>query len=231
MAKILIVDDEPAIVDILRYNLVKAGYGVVQAYDGKQALEIAQSEAPDCVLLDVMLPVLNGFEVCRELRRRDRLVPILMLTAREEERDRVFGLDLGADDYIIKPFSVKEVLARVKSNLRRGGVLEEIRPAEQEVLTIGRLTLETSAQRLLKDGVTIEISQREFGLLRFMAKGPANTVYSRDQLMSEVWGYGYVGDARIVDVAVRRLREKLEDDPANPTILLTKRGAGYYINS
>ncbi|MDR0935806.1 MAG: response regulator transcription factor [Oscillospiraceae bacterium] len=231
MAKILIVDDEPAIVDILRYNLIKAGYGVVQAYDGKQALAVAQDETPDCVLLDVMLPVMNGFEVCRELRRRDKLLPILMLTAREEERDRIFGLDLGADDYIVKPFSVKEVLARVKSNLRRSGALEDAHPQDRETITAGRLTLEPFTQRVLKDGNALETSQREFELLRYMAAGAANEVFSRDRLMSEVWGYEYVGDARIVDVAVRRLREKLEDDPASPTILLTKRGSGYYICS
>ena len=229
--KILVVDDEPNIVDILRFNLQREGYEVVAAYDGQEGLDKALSEGPDLILLDVMLPMMDGFQVCEELRKTDRLTPIIMLTAREEERDRVMGLELGADDYVVKPFSVRELLARVRTNIRRSAVLSEEAPAggEDHLLRAGRLTVDPDRQTVLKDGVSVDVSQREFELLRLLAAS-VGTVFSREQLLSQVWNYDYYGDTRAVDVAVRRLREKLEDDPAAPSLLCTRRGGGYYLS-
>ena len=226
--KILIVDDEKNIVDILTYNLEKEGYEVEAAYDGREGLEAARTCAPDLILLDVMLPYMDGFEVCGEIRKTDRLTPIIMLTAREEERDKVYGLELGADDYITKPFSVRELLARVKTNVRRRAVLEPAEPAEETVERAGRLTIDPTRQTVAKDGAELDLTQREFELIRFMAR-PCGKVFSREELMRGVWQYEYYGDLRAVDVAIRRLREKIEDDPAAPAILMTKRGAGYYL--
>ena len=226
--KILIVDDEKNIVDILTYNLEKEGYEVEAAYDGREGLEAARTCAPDLILLDVMLPYMDGFEVCGEIRKTDRLTPIIMLTAREEERDKVYGLELGADDYITKPFSVRELLARVKTNVRRRAVLEPAEPAEEAVERAGRLTIDPTRQTVAKDGAELDLTQREFELIRFMAR-PCGKVFSREELMRGVWQYEYYGDLRAVDVAIRRLREKIEDDPAAPAILMTKRGAGYYL--
>ena len=226
--KILIVDDEKNIVDILTYNLVKEGYEVEAAYDGREGLEAARTCAPDLILLDVMLPYMDGFEVCSEIRKTDRLTPIIMLTAREEERDKVYGLELGADDYITKPFSVRELLARVKTNVRRRAVLEPAEPAEETVERAGRLTIDPSRQTVAKDGAELDLTQREYELIRFMSK-PCGKVFSREELMRGVWQYEYYGDLRAVDVAIRRLREKIEDDPAAPAMLMTKRGAGYYL--
>ena len=227
--KILVVDDEPNIVDILRFNLQREGYEVVAAYDGQEGLDKARSEAPDLILLDVMLPMLDGFQVCEELRKTDRLTPIIMLTAREEERDRVMGLELGADDYVVKPFSVRELLARVRTNIRRTAVISEDGGGEDKLLRAGRLTVDPERQTVLKDGESVDVSQREFELLRLLAAS-VGTVFSRAQLLSQVWNYDYYGDTRAVDVAVRRLREKLEDDPAAPSLLCTRRGGGYYLS-
>ena len=226
--KILIVDDEKNIVDILTYNLEKEGYEVEAAYDGRAGLEAARTCAPDLILLDVMLPYMDGFEVCSEIRKTDRLTPIIMLTAREEERDKVYGLELGADDYITKPFSVRELLARVKTNVRRRAVLEPAEPAEETVERAGRLTIDPSRQTVAKDGAELDLTQRQYELIRFMSK-PCGKVFSREELMRGVWQYEYYGDLSAVDVAIRRLREKIEDDPAAPAILMTKRGAGYYL--
>jgi two-component system response regulator VicR len=226
--KILIVDDEKNIVDILSYNLVKEGYEVEAAYDGRAGLEAARTCSPDLILLDVMLPYMDGFEVCSEIRKTDRLTPIIMLTAREEEHDKVYGLELGADDYITKPFSVRELLARVKTNVRRRSVLVEPAEAEDEPVRAGRLTIDLTRQTVTKDGAELDLTQREFELIRFMSR-PCGKVFSREELMREVWQYEYYGDVRAVDVAIRRLREKIEDDPAAPAILMTKRGAGYYL--
>ncbi len=226
--KILIVDDEKNIVDILSYNLKKEGYEVEAAYDGREGLEAARTCSPDLILLDVMLPYMDGFEVCREIRKTDRLTPIIMLTAREEERDKVYGLELGADDYITKPFSVRELLARVKTNVRRRSVLAEPAEAGDEPVRAGRLAIDLSRQTVAKDGVELDLTQREFELIRFMSR-PCGKVFSREELMRGVWQYEYYGDVRAVDVAIRRLREKIEDDPAAPAILMTKRGAGYYL--
>ncbi len=230
MAKrILVVDDEPNIVDILRFNLQREGFEVIAAYNGPEGLEKARTEAPDLILLDVMLPGMDGFRVCEELRKTDRLTPIIMLTAREEERDRVMGLELGADDYVVKPFSVRELLARVRTNVRRQAVLTQESAGSAELLRAGRITVDIGRQTVLKDGTAVDVSQREFELLRLLAAS-AGTVFSREQLLSQVWNYDYFGDTRAVDVAVRRLREKLEDDPASPRLLCTRRGGGYFLS-
>lgn len=227
--RVLVVDDESNIIDILRFNLQKEGYEVLTASDGPEGLEKARTGAPDLILLDVMLPGMDGFQVCGEIRRTDPLTPIIMLTAREEERDRVMGLELGADDYVVKPFSVRELMARVRTNIRRhtvmGGAPET---AAGNVLRVGRLELDAGRQVVRKDGEPVDVSQREYELLATLAGSPG-TVFSREQLLSQVWNYEYYGDTRAVDVAVRRLREKIEDDPANPTILCTRRGGGYYL--
>lgn len=227
---VLVVEDEANIVDILTFNLKKEGYRVLSAYDGQAGLETAQREKPDLILLDLMLPKRNGFEVCRTLRDAGDTVPILMLTAREEESDKVKGLELGADDYITKPFSIRELMARVKSNIRRSDM--PARPTEgASVVELGRLRLDNETATAYKDGTALELSQREYELISFLAAHP-DKVFSREELMEHVWNYaGYVGDVRGVDVAVRRLREKLEDDPANPRFVVTRRGLGYYFNT
>lgn len=229
--RVLIVDDEKNIVDILTYNLKKEGYEVSAAFDGRAGLEAARTCAPDLILLDVMLPYMDGFQVCEELRKTDRLTPIIMITAREEETDKVCGLELGADDYITKPFSVRELLARVKTNIRRRSVLEPAEQAkESDMVKAGRLVIDPMRQSVSKDGYQIDITQREYEIIRFMSQ-PCGRVFSREELMRGVWQYEYYGDLRAVDVAIRRLREKIEDNPAAPEILMTKRGAGYYLEA
>lgn len=227
--KILVVDDEKSIVDILDFNLKKAGHAVLRAYDGKTGLEMARSENPDLILLDVMLPHMDGFEVCRTLRSEGSNIPIIMITAREEETDKVFGLELGADDYITKPFSVRELMARVKTNLRRAVSVEAAPPAENtgDTRRFGSLVIDYDRHSVFKNGVELELTQREYQLISFLAATPGKVI-SRQELMSEVWQYDYYGDLRAVDVAVRRLREKLEDNPAEPQYVVTKRGVGYY---
>ena len=229
--RILAVDDDLNIVEILRFNLQREGYEVLVAHDGREGLEMARQQAPDLILLDVMMPHLDGFQVCEEIRKTDKLTPIIMLTAREEERDRVMGLELGADDYVSKPFSVRELMARVRTNLRRQSVLAAggSESGEGSLIRAGRLTVDTEKLLIFKDGKPVDVTQREYELLRFLAAEPG-TVFSREDLMSRVWNYDYYGDTRTVDVAVRRLREKLEDDPANPSLLCTRRGAGYYLS-
>ncbi len=227
--KVLIVDDEKAIVDILDFNLRKEGYDTACAYDGPEGLRMAREENPDLMLLDVMLPGMDGFSVCRALRAEGSDLPIIMITAREEETDKVFGLENGADDYITKPFSMRELLARVKANMRRSAAAAPAAESEPEdVLTIRALRIDLGRHTVSKDGVELDLTQREYELIRFLAQTPGKIV-SRQELMSEVWQYEYFGDLRAVDVAVRRLREKLEDDPANPEYVLTKRGVGYYL--
>ena len=228
--RVLVVDDEQNIVDILRFNLEREGYEVITAANGLEGLSLARSRDPDLILLDVMMPEMDGFQVCRELRREDKLTPIIMLTAREEEADRVMGLELGADDYVSKPFSVRELMARVRTNIRRQSAMSEAGPPPREgQLRAGSLTIDTVGLQVLKNGKPIDVTQREYALLQFLASS-VGTVFSRETLMQEVWNYEYWGDTRGVDVAVRRLREKLEDDPANPTLLCTRRGAGYYLS-
>ncbi len=226
---ILIVEDEQNIVDILSYNLGREGYDTLGAYDGPTGLQLAMEQNPDLILLDLMLPGMNGFDVCRQVRQSGSSTPILMLTAREEEADKVLGLELGADDYITKPFSMRELLARVKANIRR---VEMTPPASAEVaggdvLRLGRVTIDREKAMVTKDGRPLELTQREYDLICYLAARPGK-VFSREALMEHVWNYeGYVGDVRAVDVAVRRLREKIEDDPAAPQFIVTKRGMGY----
>ena len=223
---VLIVEDEKAIADIVKYNLIKSSYDVIEAYDGEKGLELALSGNPDLILLDVMLPKMDGFEICRRVREHGSAVPIIMLTAREEEADRVLGLDLGADDYVTKPFLMRELVARVKANIRRSGMSDEVKGAGDSI-KIGALTIDPKNCEVCRDGERVELTAREFELLKFLASSP-DTVFSRDELMAKVWNYGYVGDVRTVDVAVRRLREKLERDPAEPEYIITKRGMGYF---
>ena len=226
--RILIVDDEKNIVDILRFNLERESYEVLSAYDGREGLRLAREGAPDLILLDVMLPYMDGFEVCKALRGEGSNVPIIMITAREGETDKVLGLELGADDYITKPFSIRELLARVKANMRRA-VSAEGAPSPENENTIrrGALLIDTARHAVFKNGRELELTQREYELIKFLAAEPGKVI-SRQELMTEVWQYDYYGDLRAVDVAVRRLREKLEDNPAEPECVLTKRGVGYY---
>lgn len=226
---VLIVDDERPIVEILKYNLEKEGYTTLEAYDGQQGLELALTKNPDIILLDVMLPKMDGFEVCKKIREKSS-TPILMLTAREEEVDKVLGLELGADDYITKPFSVRELMARVKANLRR--IQPEQPPAEtisKNIISIGRVSLNLDRYEVRKDGEIVDLTLREFELLKFLALQP-DKVFSREMLLEKVWGYEYYGDVRTVDVTIRRLREKIEDDAGLPNFVITKRGVGYYFN-
>lgn len=228
--RVLIVEDEKNIVDILRFNLQKEGYDTLEAFDGVTGLRLALEESPDLILLDLMLPGMNGFEVCKLLRDKGKNTPVLIITAREEEKDKILGLDLGADDYITKPFSIRELMARVKANIRRVALSGQgtAQPAQEQVLDFGRLVIHKEQAQVTKDGERLELTQREFELLTYLASH-AGRVFSRQELMERVWNYeGYVGDVRGVDVAVRRLREKLEDDPGQPKYIITRRGAGYY---
>lgn len=224
--RILIVEDEPAIVDILSFNLVRAGYEPLRAPDGPAGFAAALRENPDLVLLDIMLPGYDGFEVCRRLRAEGFTSPILMLTAREEESDKVLGLELGADDYITKPFSMQELLARVRANIRRTDLAEPAEPAGGPVLTAGPIVLHPGRMEVEKNGRPVLLTQREYDLLYFFMQH-SNHVFSREELMEKVWNYDYYGDLRTVDVTMRRLREKVEDNPGEPQFLLTRRGAGY----
>ena len=224
--KILIVDDEKNIVDILKFNLKKEGFDTIEAYDGRQALEMVEREKPDLILLDIMLPEYDGVTVCKKIRQTLD-TPILMLTAREEEVDKVLGLELGADDYITKPFSPRELMARVKANLRR--VVEDVQKVQGEVLTRGDLTIDVNRYEIKRDDETIELTLREFELVKFLAI-QTGQIITRESLLEKVWGYEYYGDVRTDDVTVRRLREKLERDPSRPEYNLTKRGVGYYFN-
>jgi two-component system response regulator VicR len=227
-AKILIVDDEQNIVDILKENMEREGYQTLVAYDGVQAVDLAFAHNPDLILLDCMLPRMDGFDVCRKIRNKLN-IPILMLTAKSEEIDKVLGLELGADDYITKPFSVREVLARVKAQLRRVSLSASDAEAEQKIYRFGDLEIDTVAYEVRRAGKSINLTLREFELVSFLAKN-AGQVFSRETLLEKVWGYGYYGDVRTVDVTVRRTREKLEPDQSNYRYILTKRGVGYYFD-
>jgi two-component system, OmpR family, response regulator VicR len=229
--KILVVDDEKPIADILQFNLKKEGYDVYSAYDGNEALAMVEEVQPDLILLDIMLPLKDGMEVCREVRKKYDM-PIIMLTAKDSEIDKVLGLELGADDYVTKPFSTRELIARVKANLRRHQVV--VSQADEEVETneieIGSLTIHPNAYVVSKRGETIELTHREFELLYYLAKH-IGQVMTREHLLQTVWGYDYYGDVRTVDVTVRRLREKIEDNPSHPTWIVTRRGVGYYLRN
>ena len=228
---VLIVEDEQNIVDILSFILTKEGYDTLEALDGPTGLQLALEQNPDLVLLDLMLPGMSGFDVCGKIRENGSTVPIVMLTAREEEDDKVLGLELGADDYIIKPFKNRELIARVKANIRRMSMTgaPAPAPASADNVPLGeRMHIDEDRAAVFKDGTPLDLTQREYDLIRFLAARPGK-VFSREALMEHVWNYeGYVGDVRAVDVAVRRLREKLEDDPAAPVFIKTKRGMGYY---
>jgi two-component system response regulator VicR len=221
-ARILVVDDEPPIVDVLVYNLEQANYEVLVARDGQEALDVSRREHPDLIVLDLMLPEVDGLEVCRRLRR-ERDVPIIMLTARDAEVDRVVGLELGADDYVVKPFSVRELVARVKSVLRRSAS----KPVEEEALvSVGRLTVDAARHEVRWGGAPIEVTTLEFNLLYELARHPEQ-VLSREQLLERVWGYDYYGDLRVVDAAVKRLRAKLKTAAVEDELIGTVRGVGY----
>ena len=228
---VLIVEDEQNIVDILAFNLSREGYDTMEAYDGATGLQLALEHNPDLILLDLMLPGMSGFEVCRKIRETGSSIPILMLTAREEEADKVMGLELGADDYITKPFSMRELMARVKANIRRVSMAPVVSTARSSSESGQRLVIDRTMTAVRKDGKTLDLSQREYDLICFLAAEPGK-IFSREVLMERVWNYeGYVGDVRAVDVAVRRLREKVEDDPANPKFIVTRRGLGYLFNA
>ena len=224
--KILIIEDEKSISDIIKFNLVKEGFNVDTAYDGQDGLHKAIKQTPELILLDVMLPLMDGFEVCRRIREVS-MVPIIMLTAKEEEVDKVLGLELGADDYITKPFGMRELIARIKANIRRLDISDSGKNSPENLQNFGNLTIDMNRYEVRKDEKVLELTLREFELLKYLAERE-NKVFSREQLLEEVWGYEYYGDIRTVDVTVRRLREKLEDDSSDPKYVMTKRGVGYY---
>ena len=225
---ILVVEDDNNISNLIKMYLDKEGFDVRIAADGGKAVEEFKEKEPDLVLLDVMLPKMNGFEICQNLRDAGSTVPIIMLTAREEETDKVFGLEAGADDYMTKPFSMRELLARVKANIRRTTMLSAPAAEDNAMSAGGGITINTDSFQVRKNGVPIDLTQREYELLTFLASHPGK-VFSRVDLMEQVWNYGYVGDdQRTVDVTVRRLREKIEENPASPKYILTRRGVGYY---
>ncbi|MCK9217543.1 MAG: response regulator transcription factor [Firmicutes bacterium] len=225
-SRILVVDDEKPIADIIKYNLEKEGYKVFVAEDGKKAIDATYEYKPELIILDIMLPVMDGFTVCKKLRENIS-TPIIMLTAKEEEVDKVLGLELGADDYMTKPFSVRELLARVKANIRRVNFQNSGLSGTGQLIKSGGLIIDLNKYEIRKGDKIIELTLREFELLKYLALH-AEQVFSRETLLEEVWGYEYYGDVRTVDVTVRRLREKVEDDPSNAKFVLTKRGVGYY---
>jgi DNA-binding response OmpR family regulator len=221
--RILVVDDEPHIVELVRYNLAHEGFEVSVAYDGHEALQKAKTETPDLVILDLMLPYVDGLEVCRHIRRESS-VPILMLTAKDGEQERVVGLELGADDYVTKPFSPRELVARVRAILRRTARGVE-RPGSAP-LSIGGLALDPTTHEVRLRGRVVDLTTKEFDLLQLLMGHP-NRVFTRDFLLEHIWGYDYFGSTRTVDMHISRLREKIEDDPNTPTYITTVRGVGY----
>lgn len=223
--KIVIVEDDRAISDIIKYNVEKEGYIAYTAYDGQEGLELIEKVDPDLILLDIMMPKMDGLEVCRKVRKTKN-TPIIMLTARAEEVDKVVGLEMGADDYVTKPFGVRELMARIRANLRR---VEHTQTIEEDgnVISEGDLKIDIGRFEVQKRGEIIELTHLEFGLLKFLSSQKGQ-VFSRETLLSKVWGYEYYGDIRTIDVTIRRLREKIEDDPSKAEYVLTKRGVGYY---
>ncbi|MGF1372873.1 response regulator YycF [Streptococcus infantarius] len=234
MKKILIVDDEKPISDIIKFNLAKEGYETVTAFDGREAITKFEEENPDLIILDLMLPELDGLEVAKEVRKTSH-IPIIMLSAKDSEFDKVIGLEIGADDYVTKPFSNRELLARVKAHLRRtenieSAVAEENASSSNSEITIGDLKILPDAFVAQKRCEDIELTHREFELLHHLATHMGQ-VMTREYLLETVWGYDYFGDVRTVDVTIRRLREKIEDTPSRPEYILTRRGVGYYMKS
>ena len=227
--KILIVEDERAIVEILKFNLAREGYETLEALDGETGLQLGLTGDPDLILLDVMLPKMNGFDICAKLRDAGSTVPIIMLTAREEETDKVFGLEAGADDYMTKPFSMRELLARVRANIRRRSLDLNARKSVGKLIEAKGLTIDPATFSVMRNGQAVDLTQKEYDLLLYLIQ-ERGVVFSREDLMQRVWNYDYYGDMRTVDVTVRRLREKIEDDPGKPTRILTRRGAGYYFS-
>lgn len=235
--KVLVVDDEQAIIDVLVYNLKKEGYETLEATDGITAVNMAMQEKPDLMLLDIMLPKLDGLSVCKRVKNQLN-IPILMLTAKDAEIDKIVGLELGADDYITKPFSVRELMARVKANLRKmemaniskENIANNDMQEEQKgnTITVNELELDLDRFEVKVRGEVMDLTLREFEVLKFLAAQPGQVI-TRETLLEKVWGYEYYGDIRTVDVTVRRIREKIEKDTSNPKILITKRGVGYYI--
>lgn len=223
--KVLIVEDDPNLLETLGYNLRKESYDVVTAVDGEQALEAARREKPDLIILDLMLPKVSGFEVCRILRK-EMIVPILMLTAKAEETDKIVGLEIGADDYMTKPFSLRELLARVRAMLRRAKMVEMQPGPEEALLKVGDIEVDIARHKASKGATALELTPKEFDLLAFLARN-RGFVFSRDQLLEKVWGYDFAGDTRTVDVHIRWLRQKIETDPSNPKHFVTVRGTGY----
>ena len=226
---ILIVDDEQPIIDMLVYNLEKEGYNTLEATDGEKAVDIALNNTPDLILLDIMIPKMDGLSVCKRIRHTLN-VPIIMLSAKGEEIDKILGLELGADDYITKPFSIRELMARIKANLRKGkGSYEDGKPeANTNKIIVGDLQLDVDKFETRVKNKVIDLTLREFEVLKYLAN-QLGQVVTRETLLEKVWGYEYYGDIRTVDVTVRRIREKIEEDTSNPKILITKRGVGYYI--
>lgn len=237
--KVLVVDDEQSIIDVLVYNLKKEGYETIEATDGITAVNIALEQKPDLMLLDIMLPKLDGLSVCKRVKNHLN-IPILMLTAKDAEIDKIVGLELGADDYITKPFSVRELMARVKANLRKNEILNipketvvdtiEVTNKKDNFIKVNELELDLDRFEVKVRGEIIDLTLREFEVLKFLATQPGQVI-TRETLLEKVWGYEYYGDIRTVDVTVRRIREKIEKDTSNPKILITKRGVGYYIST
>jgi len=228
-SKILVVEDDRNLLDTLQYNFRQEGYEVVTAVDGAEALDVARREKPDLIILDIMLPKLTGLEVCRILRR-EISVPVMMLTARAEEVDKIIGLDIGADDYMTKPFSLRELLARARALLRRAKMSETQSETAMPSLKINDLEIDTARHRVSKGDSILELTPKEFDLLSFLARNKG-LVFSRDQLLEKVWGYDFAGDTRTVDVHVRWLREKIEANPKQPRLLRTVRGVGYKLEA
>ena len=236
---ILIVDDEKMILNLLSHNLEKEGYNVVEASDGLEAIDVAQEKKPNLILLDVMLPKLDGLSVCKRLKNMMN-VPILMVTAKDDELDKILGLELGADDYITKPFNIRELLARVKANLRKYDIVSNMQKETKDeqvenkkakrtnIIKVGVITLDLDRFEVMVNDKVVDLTVREFELLKYLAQEPEQVI-TREKLLEKVWGYEYFGDIRTVDVTVRRIREKIEKDTSNPKILITKRGIGYYL--
>ncbi|NGQ96105.1 response regulator transcription factor [Brevibacillus sp. SYP-B805] len=227
MTKLLVVDDERPIADILKFTFEKEGYQVICAYDGEEALEMVKEEKPDLILLDVMLPGKDGMEVCRTVRQTHD-VPIIMLTAKDSELDKVLGLELGADDYVTKPFSARELVARVKAQLRRQKPKAEIQA--EHIMRVHELEIDLHSYTVQKHGEPLDLTHREFELLVYLTRHQGQ-VMTREHLLQAVWGFDYFGDVRTVDVTIRRLREKIEDDPSDPKYIITRRGLGYALKN